>query len=78
MSISFNPEQKQIINHVEGGLLVLAPVGTGKTSVLSERVATAIQTGISPNRILCLTFTKGMRLRRERYSVCGFSQLCFR
>lgn len=55
--ISFNPEQQNVIEHIEGGLLVLAPVGTGKTSVLSERVAKAIEQGISPNRILCLTFT---------------------
>lgn len=55
--ISFNPEQQHVIRHIEGGLLVLAPVGTGKTSVLSERVAEAIKRGISPDRILCLTFT---------------------
>jgi DNA helicase-2/ATP-dependent DNA helicase PcrA len=29
-----NPEQLKIINHIQGALLILAPVGTGKTSVL--------------------------------------------
>lgn len=56
-SKKLNSEQNVIINHVEGAILVLAPVGTGKTSVLVERVLNAIDTGISPKRILCLTFT---------------------
>ncbi len=52
-----NPEQQKIINHINGAILVLAPVGTGKTFVLSERVARAINNGISIEKILCLTFT---------------------
>lgn len=52
-----NPEQKNIINHIEGAILVLAPVGTGKTRVLSDRVVKAIQSGIPAEKILCLTFT---------------------
>jgi DNA helicase-2/ATP-dependent DNA helicase PcrA len=54
---NLNPEQNQIANHTEGSILVLAPVGTGKTRVLAERVLRAINQGISPQRILCLTFT---------------------
>ena len=52
-----NPEQQKIINHINGAILVLAPVGTGKTFVLSERVARAINNGIPIEKILCLTFT---------------------
>lgn len=52
-----NPEQQKIINHINGAILVLAPVGTGKTFVLSERVAQAIESGIPAEKILCLTFT---------------------
>ena len=52
-----NSEQIKIINHTKGALLILAPVGTGKTSVLSSRVVKAIEAGISPEKILCLTFT---------------------
>jgi DNA helicase II / ATP-dependent DNA helicase PcrA len=52
-----NSEQLKIINHINGALLILAPVGTGKTSVLSSRVVKAIEAGISPEKILCLTFT---------------------
>jgi DNA helicase-2/ATP-dependent DNA helicase PcrA len=52
-----NPEQRKIINHIKGALLILAPVGTGKTRVLSARVVQAIKQGIPPEKILCLTFT---------------------
>lgn len=52
-----NPEQLKIINHIQGALLILAPVGTGKTSVLSTRVVKAIAADIPPEKILCLTFT---------------------
>lgn len=88
--ISFNPEQQKVIRHIEGGLLVLAPVGTGKTSVLSERVAEAIKCGISPDRILCLTFTNraakemGDRLAqsmphvRRQLTIKTFHGLCAR
>ncbi len=52
-----NQKQQAIVNHINGALLVLAPVGTGKTSVLSRRVSQAIAQGVAPERILCLTFT---------------------
>lgn len=52
-----NQKQQAIVNHIDGALLVIAPVGTGKTSVLSQRVSQAITQGVSPERILCLTFT---------------------
>ena len=57
VAYSLNSEQQAIVNHINGAILVLAPVGTGKTSVLSERVFQAIDQGISADRILCLTFT---------------------
>ena len=56
-SVRLNPEQQKVVNHIHGALLVLAPVGTGKTSVLTQRVAQAISHGIDSSRILCLTFT---------------------
>jgi DNA helicase II / ATP-dependent DNA helicase PcrA len=49
--------QQRIINHLDGALLVLAPVGSGKTWALTERIAAAIEAGHDPRRILCLTFT---------------------
>ena len=55
--LPFNHEQQRVIQHLQGILLVLAPVGTGKTSVLSARVDRAVTQGLDPSRILCLTFT---------------------
>jgi len=52
-----NKSQALIASFLKGGLLILAPVGTGKTLTLAERAAKAIASGIAPNRILCLTFT---------------------
>lgn len=64
-----NSEQNAIASHIESSILVLAPVGTGKTRVLAERVLRAINRGISPKRILCLTFTnRAAREMSERLS----------
>lgn len=55
--MEFNELQKKIINTQEGAVLVSAPVGTGKTSILAERVVSALGLGVKPEGILCLTFT---------------------
>ena len=79
---------RHIAEHLDGGLLILAPVGTGKTLTLAERAANAIASGIAPNRILCLTFTnraaKEMAVRigrihpkdADRIVVSTFHALC--
>ena len=65
--LQFNKQQKEIINNIEGAYLVAAPVGTGKTTVLTERIIKAIEAGIRPNEILCLTFTnRAAEEMRER------------
>jgi DNA helicase-2/ATP-dependent DNA helicase PcrA len=53
----FNDEQQKIIDSINGVYIISAPVGTGKTTILTERVAKAIDSGIKPEEILCLTFT---------------------
>lgn len=64
---SFNPEQQEIVDHIQGALLVLAPAGTGKTRVLTERVANAISQDIPAEKILCVTFTnRAAKEMRER------------
>ena len=79
LSNELNPEQNEIASHIEGAILVLAPVGTGKTRVLAERVLHAIHKGISPKRILCLTFTnraaKEMKERLSKYCPEQFQYL---
>jgi DNA helicase-2/ATP-dependent DNA helicase PcrA len=53
-----NPKQKQAIEHIHGPMLVLAGAGTGKTSVLVERIAWLIENGHAlPEEILGITFT---------------------
>jgi DNA helicase-2/ATP-dependent DNA helicase PcrA len=53
-----NDQQRQAVQHDGGALLIVAGAGTGKTRTLVHRVAYLIQQGISPARILLLTFTR--------------------
>ena len=54
-----NPDQKKAIEHVSGPMLVLAGAGTGKTTVLVERIAWLIeQQHARPEEILAITFTE--------------------
>ncbi len=41
-----NPEQRQVLDHLHGTLLVLAPAGTGKTRLMADRLAAVIAAGI--------------------------------
>jgi DNA helicase II / ATP-dependent DNA helicase PcrA len=53
-----NKEQNEAVLHDEGPLLIVAGAGTGKTTVLTNRVAWLIEQGLAePDEILCLTFT---------------------
>ena len=62
-----NDVQRQAVTHLDGPLMVIAGPGSGKTRVLTYRVAHLIKAGIHPYRILALTFTnKAAREMKER------------
>src|SRR5205809_1368956 len=88
---SLNPEQREAVLHIRGPLLILAGAGSGKTRVITSRIAHLVGAGhASPHEILAVTFTnkasEEMRARVEallgsdcsRMWVSTFHSLCAR
>lgn len=86
----FNPNQKEAVLHKEGACVVIAGAGSGKTRVLTHRIANLIESGIRPENILALTFTKKasdemkdrlaslIGMDAEMVSMGTFHSICYR
>src|SRR5260370_20894020 len=85
--LRLSPQQMQVVDHVDGPLLVIAGPGSGKTRVLTERVRKLLTADGEHFRVLALTFTNKaaneMRERledlgevRQRASICTLHSFC--
>lgn len=69
-----NPEQRKAVDTIEGPVMVIAGPGTGKTSILTLRIANILdKTDTSPDSILALTFTESgvHSMRQKLVSIIG-------
>ncbi len=78
-----NQLQKKVVYTNEPFLFLLAGAGTGKTRVIVERIKHLVSTGVSPDKILAITFTNRAsnemreRVKNENIAIHTFHQFCF-
>jgi len=74
--MKYTKEQEAVLNSLKGNLRILACAGSGKTEVISRRIANVIKNGVAPENIVCFTFTNKaadeMRSRIQKH----INELC--
>ena len=72
--MNLTPEQQAVVDISNGRHLVLAPPGSGKTEMLTQRVIAALKRGVPPGKMFCVTFTvrAGIEMR-ERVAAAAMS-----